>query len=846
MDRTYEALAIDWDHAAVADHPPLRRLIEALCHAGTHVFVVSDESTSTLDSQLTIRPNGPGTLHLCVSDGSEIVGATHVGLVTTWPRPGPTGFGRTSQPDVAHWISDWLTPRGITGSLILVVGEILRSDTRFHRTPSALAAVATLEEQLRRRSERRVPHIDDDDRWVVRLPEETSQKRVAEALGALSNGWLGTRAALEEDGPLSAPLVVVNGCYTTGSEPHLLAAPQWTSIDLPAFGAGATNHRQLDLRTGVLTRFVQDDDRQLRTVRLVSAARAHALGMRAETAPALLSVGEPLAQPSGQADIETDCGGELNLARARDAAGSNNISLAGWQRVRDCGDRTVIERLAAWHASQTDSPTWSPVVDKMSDLQRLGFDRLLADHRAAWARRWADAEVTIDGNAGDELAARFAVFHLLGCAPDSGEAAVGARGLTGEAYGGHVFWDADVFVLPALAAIRPGAARAMLEYRIRRLPIARAAAHALGRRGARFPWESAGSGADVTPRQVLGRRGEVIPIRTGQHEEHIVADIAWASDHYASWTGDRAFAEGPGADLIVQGARYWASRVRSDPNGTTHIDQVMGPDEYHEIVDDNAYTNVMARWNLRRGADLLAATHNGDEADEWRSLANTLVDGWDRHRSLYEQFAGYWELEPLLVANVAKPPVAVDVLLGSPRVSGSQLIKQPDVLMLHHLVPEEVVSGSLEPCLTFYEPRCAHGSSLSPAIHASLLARAGQPDHALSLFRVAARLDLDDLTGTTAGGVHLATMGGVWQALAFGFLGLRAVGEVLTINPCLPAEWTGLALRFRFRGQPVGVRGTVDFHRVMGGAPLVIRLGTGETISCESPGQTVPFERRPR
>ena len=144
------------------------------------------------------------------------------------------------------------------------------------------------------------------------------------------------------------------------------------------------------------------------------------------------------------------------------------------------------------------------------------------------------------------------------------------------------------------------------------------------------------------------------------------------------------------------------------------------------------------------------------------------------------------------MSEVAPPPVAVDLLLGAERVARSQLIKQSDVLMLHHLVPEEVEPGSLASCLAFYEPRTAHGSSLSPAISASLLARAGEPERALELFRVAARLDLDDLTGTTASGLHLATMGGLWQALAYGFLGLRPASDALGIDPCLPAKWPAL------------------------------------------------------
>ena len=160
--------------------------------------------------------------------------------------------------------------------------------------------------------------------------------------------------------------------------------------------------------------------------------------------------------------------------------------------------------------------------------------------------------------------------------------------------------------------------------------------------------------------------------------------------------------------------------------------------------------------------------------------------------------------------------------------------------MLHHLVPEEVMAGSLGPCVAFYEPRTAHGSSLSPAIHASLLARAGEPERALELFRLAARLDLDDLTGTTAEGVHLATMGGVWQALAFGFLGVSAAGGALAIHPCLPEAWHALALRFRFAGKRVGIRAEQDRVTVTSDPPLLVRVGDRPTTWCGSEGITVP------
>jgi trehalose/maltose hydrolase-like predicted phosphorylase len=360
-------------------------------------------------------------------------------------------------------------------------------------------------------------------------------------------------------------------------------------------------------------------------------------------------------------------------------------------------------------------------------------------------------------------------------------------------------------VLPFLAATHPAAARAMLEYRIRRLPAAIEAARRLGRRGARFPWESAGEGVDVTPRSARNRAGQVVRIRTGELEEHIVADVAWATACYLDWTGDEAFASGPGRALIVETARYWASRIRVDRNGKGHIYGVIGPDEYHEPVDDNAFTNVMVRWNLRRAADAAAGQIPEPERAHWLQLADSLVDGYDHETRLYEQFAGFNRLEPLVVADIARRPIAADLLLGHQRVAGAQVLKQADVMLLHHLVPEEVEPGSLEPNLAFYEPRTAHGSSLSPAISAALLARARRFGPALEALRLSCRLDVDDLTGTTSGGVHLATMGGVWQALVFGFGGVRVSDGRLTIDPRLPEAWNALELSLKFRGHPVRI-----------------------------------------
>ncbi len=778
-------------------------------------------------------------------------------------------IGLTDKSDSARWAAHWLAERGITGGVVLIAGDefgpldgVSGSDSFLLVPELARAAVVSvgvepagvpagvvhgaggplqfigfLDAQLARRRDRRVPWIDNDPTWVVALPDTPAMERAAEAIGTLANGWAGLRGIREEDGPGTMPLFVVNGIYTDGATPRLLPGPTWTDLSVESDGGV----RLLDLRAGVLVRTI-DDESQVRTLRFVSAARPGALALRAEGSPSHLDVGLTLAAPGDAARFERDDRGQLCLARSSTPAGAGiTVAARDWQQVSS--DRRVVERLAAWVADRSQPPDWHQPAELLAEIERVGFDQLLAEHREAWAQRWADAEIGIQGEPRDELAARFATFHLLGAAPDEGEAAVGARGLTGSAYGGHVFWDADVFVLPALAAIRPAAARAMLEYRIRRLPAARAVAAAHGLSGARFPWESADDGTDVTPRGFRGRQGELIPIRTGENEEHIVADVAWAASHYAAWTGDTAFLAGPGRDLVLDTARYWASRARVDRHGRAHLLGLMGPDEYHEVVDDDAYTNVMARWNLRRAAELVEQL-GGDasEAQNWRRVADDLVDGWDPVRGLYEQFGGYWGLEPLLVADVAQPPVAADVLLGAERVTGSQLIKQADVLMLHHLVPDEVRPGSLASNLGFYAPRTAHGSSLSPAIHAALFARAHQPEQALELFRLAARLDLDDLTGTTAGGLHLATMGGVWQALAHGFLGVRPRGEILDVDPCLPEAWESLTMLLRFRGQRLHVCARHDTITIGCDRSFQVAIAGSPPERCLAPEASFPLE----
>ena len=689
--------------------------------------------------------------------------------------------------------------------------------------------VGVLLDQVRRRAERELPSVVPDPGWGLSVEGfDRERERVQEALFVLADGDIGTSGAPIVAHESARPWVIASGVYDLdGPETHPLCGP-FTARFRGNLDDGGLR-RTLDLRTGVVAEVAATDEGPIKVVRFSSLARPGTMVERV-VAPAGLEPVLPLSPPSDGGAVDEGTVGPVQWIRvAATAGGITAAAVAG--RAGDAPDG-VYDRFAAFTGDAENVPEARGACDGAISARDAGFDRLFDQQRARWAQRWRDADVVIEGDERLQTAVRFALFHLMGSVRDRDEAAVGARGLTGLGYRGHVFWDADAFVLPFLASTHPASARAMLEYRVRRLPGAFAHARAHARRGARFPWESARTGVDVTPTTARDRAGRLIAIRTGQLEDHIVADVAWASSYYEEWTGDEEYRCTDGLRVVVATAQYWASRVRMEPDGRAHIYGVIGPDEYHEPVDDNVFTNVMARWNLRRAAAAVQEFgHDGispEEPQRWLDIADALFDGYDPDTGIYEQCAGFLSLEPLIIAEVApRRPIAADYLLGMERVRQAQIVKQPDVLMLHHLVPDEVIRGTLEPNLRFYEPRTAHGSSLSPAIYAALFARARDYARVLEALEVASRIDLDDLTGTSSAGLHIATMGGLWQALALGLAGLRACGGRLHLDPRLPASWSALEVHVRFRGSGVVVR----------------RDRTQMTITAESPIEIVIDDR---
>ena len=523
-----------------------------------------------------------------------------------------------------------------------------------------------------------------------------------------------------------------------------------------------------------------------------------------------------------------------------------------WRSV--AGQVAEFSRLIA--VARADTREQEPAPAARKSLERsmsIGWRGVLEAHEAAWEAHWTAGDVTIEGDDELQRAVRFAVYHLTSAAnPDDEHVSIGARGLTGDAYFGHVFWDTEIYLLPFYITTWPEAARALLMYRYHTLPGARAKAVHFGYKGALYAWESADTGEETTPETVLDDEGKPVEVRTGKMEHHISADVAYAVWHYWRASGDDAFLLNAGAEILLETARFWASRAVAESDGKRHIRHVIGTDEYHEDVDDNAFTNVMARWNIARALETMEKLRACwperaialqerlalDEAEltDWWNAVSRIPTGFDPVNGLYEQFAGFHRLEPIDLSAYAHHTVPMDVVLGRERTQRSQIVKQADVVALIALLPGEFPGATAETNFRHYEPRCGHGSSLSAAMHALVAARLGNPDMALHYLREAAALDLDP-DPNTAGGVRIAGLGGIWQTVVLGFGGVDLGGEMLGIDPRLPPQWRALSFRACWRGRCVAVRltaGSVEVTLVAGESMEISMAGTQQRLNLGS------------
>ena len=484
-----------------------------------------------------------------------------------------------------------------------------------------------------------------------------------------------------------------------------------------------------------------------------------------------------------------------------------------------CFERSV----AVVRADTQDHDPGQEARNKLGSARQIGWRGVVAQHEAAWSGRWQRSDVEVEGDAGAQQALRFAVYHLNSAAnPADERVSIGARALTGDDYRGHVFWDTEIYLLPFYTMTWPEAARSLLMYRFRTLDGARAKAAGMGWRGALYAWESADTGEETTPDHVISPDRQVVDVLCGKQEQHISADVAYAVWQYWLVTRDEGFLLDAGAEILLETGRFWSSRAQLESDGLCHIRGVIGPDEYHEHIDDNAFTNVMARWNIRRALEVAAllserwparwkslSAHlklEDNERVQWSRTVETMATGLDSRTGLFEQFAGFHQLEEVDLRLYAGRSVPMDVVLGRDRTQRSQMIKQADVVALLALLPDEFPGETGVKNFEYYEPRCSHGSSLSRAMHGYVAARLGLSDMALRYFRQTAAIDLGDTHAAIAGGIHIAALGGVWLTAVLGFAGLSLTSDAPALDPRLPENWDSLGFSFQWRGRSLKIR----------------------------------------
>jgi kojibiose phosphorylase len=467
-------------------------------------------------------------------------------------------------------------------------------------------------------------------------------------------------------------------------------------------------------------------------------------------------------------------------------------------------------------------------LDGLAAARSSGFDAIVDASRAEWLRRWEDCDCEIVGDPRSTQAVRVGIYHLLIAANDADPTVnIGAKSLSGEGYRGHVFWDTEVLMLPFFVYTRPDAARALLAYRHHTLPGARENARINGTAGARYPWESADTGREECPEFTPDGANR---FWTREEEVHVSADVAHGVMRYVEATGDRAFLVEYGAEILFETSRFWVGRaVRSPETGLYSVLRVMGPDEFHSHVDDNAFTNHLVRWHLETAAavhdDLRASSPEAlpalvsaiglDEAevDEWRAVAAAIALPAERPDRLIEQFAGYFDRLDVAVTewdenDMPRYPKGYHHF----NCEDTQLLKQPDAVMLMYLLPDAFDAETKRANFDYYEARTLHKSSLSPSIHAIMGIEVGDTSRAEQYFERSAFVDLTDNQGNTAEGMHIASAGGTWQALVCGFGGFRVVHGQMSFRPWLPERWEALHFRLRWRGNPLRVR--VDHERI--------------------------------
>ena len=479
-------------------------------------------------------------------------------------------------------------------------------------------------------------------------------------------------------------------------------------------------------------------------------------------------------------------------------------------------------------------------------LSALNYETLLDENRRWWQKQWALSDIEIDGDEEIQQGIRYCIFQLHQTIHTGTSGVFGAKGLTGEVYGGNTFWDTETYCLPFYIFQNPKAAYGILQFRYDTLNEAKNRAGALDCAGAFYPI------ATISGRECCDLWQHA---NTQLQASTAVAYGIW---HYTRATGDRAFLTSKGIRMLVEICRMLATRGDFDPITNQYgYYGVMGPDEFQLFVNHNTYTNYMGKKTFLFTLDTLAymlielpeeyaglvrdLSITNDELTDWRIKAEKTRILYSETTCLYEQHDGFFHLPHIDITKIPVEEFPLYSHWAYDRLYRNDMIKQPDVLMFMFMYPGEFDKDTLAANFDYYEPRCIHESSLSPSVHSVLASRLGRHELAYDMFRFAARLDLDDYNRNTGEGLHATSIAGSWINIVYGFAGLRSDKEILSLNPVLPTKWTRLCFRLIYRESVLSIEIDKVYVkiRIENGAPLKIEVYGVEYIIPDGKGVTV-------
>jgi hypothetical glycosyl hydrolase len=735
--------------------------------------------------------------------------------------------------------------------------------------------------------------------WIVsEIKFEEKYIGKTEAIFALGNGYIGLRSANEERYLNEKRDLFISGTFNKANENEVTELPNVADVtEIEVFINGnhlmlnASNNKEyvkyLNLKTGELNRtFVYLDEEgneySLKFNRFVAQDRLHVIVNRVEVTP--LSKTANIRFISGINGQVTNTGSqhfnegekrvyeykyiqmlqetsescitfiqnsahniyingdkieekpELSIDR-RKVTISNNYDLTQGQTL-------VIEKFSNIYTTRditSENLTIEQIrdasLDEIKEISNMSYEILFNSNKEVWSNYWNDQNIVIEGNDYDQLAIRFAQYHLKVMTPShDNRCGIAAKGLSGEGYKGHSFWDTEIFILPFYTYSKPEIARKLLEYRYLSIGGARKKAKDNGYEGAMYPWESAWlEDGEVTP--VWGAvdivTGKSTKIWSGFIEQHITSDITFAIWQYYMVTNDEDFMEKYGYEIMFDTAIFWTSRLEWDEiKQRYHINEVIGPDEYKEHVDNDAFTNWLAYWTIETAINYYNKLKESDsevirKLESKLSLQNAMENWTTKLPKIYlpeprdldnviPQNDTFLSLEDIDLTKYKNQEHIGSMFkdYNLDQVNKIQVVKQADVVMLLYLLEHKFSKEVKKANYDYYEKRTLHDSSLSLSTHSILASDIDEKDLAYKLFQEATKIDLGENMKTSDHGIHAASLGGLWQIVVNGFGGVRMVGGNLRINPKLPENWSRLTFSFMWKGNKLDIELTKEGMKI--------------------------------